>query len=304
MIALEQPEYPLRGCELCNSTAARELYTARDRLGNSDEAFQIVECLNCGALRTLPEMTEAELAPFYTEDYWGEEEPTQEWVERSQSEKTDFFHKCESDSGRILDVGCGSGFFLRALDAKKWDRYGVEISREAARLAARSLGTDHVFSGTMLEAQFEKSFFDAISFWSSLEHTNEPRASLIRAREIIKPGGTLIIQVPNAASYQSRIFKGDWFALDVPRHRYHFSYERLAQLLAETGFDIYLTTFQSKSHNSHALRQSLKSRLRGKGSGIFGQAAFLFSIPFIKPFDYFMSRQGKGATITLAARAI
>lgn len=304
MIVPEQPGQTLRGCELCNSTIARELYTARDRLGNSDIAFQIVECLTCGAMRTLPEMTERELSTFYTEDYWGEEEPTQKWIERSQSEKTDFFQKCEPVAGRILDVGCGSGFFLRALDTGKWDRYGVEISTEAARLAARSLGADHILSGTLLEAQFEESFFDVISFWSSLEHTNEPRASLIRARKIIKPDGTLIIQVPNAASYQSRMFKGDWFALDVPRHRYHFSYERLAGLLAETGFDIYLTTFRSKSHNSHALRQSLKSRLRGKGSGIFGQTAFLLSIPFLKPFDNLMSRQAKGATITLAARAI
>lgn len=304
MSAPTQPEQTARGCELCNSTVARELYTARDRLRNSDEAFHIVECAACGVLRTLPEMTEQELAAFYTEDYWGEEEPSQEWIERSQSEKTQFFQECEPTAGRILDVGCGSGFFLRALDSKKWDRYGVEISVEAARLAARSLGADHIFTGTLLHTEFEGSFFDAISFWSALEHTNEPRASLIRAREIIKPGGTLIIQVPNAASYQSRIFKGDWFALDVPRHRYHFSPERLAKLLEETGFDIYKTTFRSKSHNSHALRQSLKSRLRGKRSNILGHAAFLLSIPLIKPFDHLMSWQGQGATITLAARAI
>jgi len=304
MNALSRQESRPSGCELCGSESARELYTARDRLRNSDQPFQIVECAGCGVLRTLPEMSYTELASFYTESYWGEDEPSQEWIKRSQAEKTDFIRECDLSEGRLLDVGCGSGFFLRALDSSRWERYGVETGTEAASLAARALGPDHIFKGTLTEAKFEKSFFDVISFWSSLEHMNEPRANLIRARDIIKPGGILIVQVPNAASYQARLFKGDWFALDVPRHRYHFTPARLAQLLIDTGFEIYKTTFQSKSHNSHALRQSLKSRLRGEGASIIGRAAFLLTIPFIKPVDRIMSARGEGATLTIAARAV
>ena len=109
------------------------------------------------------------------------------------------------------------------------------------------------------------------------------------------------MQVPNAASYQSRAFKGDWFALDAPRHRYHFSADRLERLLAETGFSVYRKTFFSKAHNAHALRQSLKARWWPQPSS---RVLFYLSIPFLKPVDSLLSLAGKGATVTLAARAV
>ncbi|MEW6209075.1 MAG: class I SAM-dependent methyltransferase [Acidobacteriota bacterium] len=288
-------------CDLCGSRSARELYTARDRLGNS--TFFIAQC-QCGVLRTLPQMTEQELAAFYPADYWGEEEPSMDWIKSSQKEKTRFFDRCRLAGGRILDVGCGAGFFLRALDQSLWNCYGVEISRDAASLARRALGYDRVFAGALKEAAFENSFFDAVSFWSALEHTNEPRATLTETRRIMKTGGTLIVQVPNAASYQARWFRGDWFALDAPRHRYHFTHKTLDHLLRETGFEIYRATFFSRAHNPHALRQSLKARLRAERPDSLGRAMFILTIPFLKPFDSLMSAARRGATLTLAARAV
>lgn len=292
-------------CEICGSTAARELYKAKDRLGNSDESFIIAECAGCKVLRTLPVMDESELARYYPRDYWGATgEPSESWIRSSQAEKTAFLAECALWSGRILDVGCGSGFFLRALSAERWDRFGVETGEAAVLAANRALGQGRVFQGTLSEAACEDSYFDVVTFWSALEHTNEPRASLEEARRVIKRGGSLIVQVPNAASYQARMFGGDWFALDAPRHRYHFSPDVLGRLLRETGFEVFHTTYFSKAHNSHALRQSLKQRLRGDPPSLLGHALFLLTIPFIKPFDWWMSSRGKGATITVAAIAI
>ena len=305
MNAQPQSQPAGRGCQLCGATSARELYTATDRLRNSDQQFIIAACFECGVLRTLPEMSESELERFYPKDYWGEgEEPSLQWIARSQSEKTRFLKRCNLAGGRILDVGCGSGLFLRALDESVWDRFGVETGHTASVVASRALGKDKVFEGTLMEASYQDAFFDVVAFWSALEHTNEPRENLLEAKRILKPGGTLIVQVPNSASYQARYFKGDWFALDAPRHRYHFSTETLGRLLGETGFEIYQTTHYSKAHNSHALRQSLKTRLRADGLSALGRAIFLLAIPFIKPFDRLMTALGEGATITLAARAL
>ncbi|MGA9768797.1 MAG: class I SAM-dependent methyltransferase [Blastocatellia bacterium] len=293
------------GCEICGATTARELYTATDRLRNSDRQFSIVACAGCGVLRTLPEMNERELARYYPTEYWGEvREPSGDWINESQSEKTKFLAQCDLKGGHILDVGCGAGFFLRALDQSVWERFGVETGEMAASAANRALGSGRVFTGTLIESACEDEIFDVVTFWSALEHMNEPRANLIEARRILKPGATLVIQVPNVASYQARWFDGDWFALDAPRHRYHFTPQTLERLLAETGFNIYRKTFYSKSHNAHSLRQSLKSRLYTRRAGIASRALFLASIPFIKSFDLLMSAMGEGATLTIAARAV
>lgn len=282
----------------------RELYTAKDRLRNSEQMFLIAECSGCGVLRTLPEMTERELAEFYPRDYWGGEEAELDWIRASQKEKTDFVSACELKGGTVLDVGCGAGFFLRALDQNKWKCFGVETGQAAATAAARALGEGHIFRGTLIESACADAAFDLVTFWSALEHTNEPRTYLIETRRIIKLGGSLIIQVPNAASYQARMFDGDWFALDAPRHRYHFTIQTLSSLLSETGFRLYRTTLFSKAHNAHALRQSLKTKLLAETRSPASHAFFYLSIPFIKPFDWLMSAMGKGATLTLAARAV
>jgi len=290
-------------CDVCGSNTVRELYTASDRLCNNGPLWTIVECIGCGVLRTLPELSDAELGRYYPDEYWGAPEPTQKWINSSQSEKTDFLAGCGLHGGKILDVGCGSGFFLRALNAEKWDRYGVEPSELAAKEAERFVGAGHVVVGTLTKTELPDSIFDVITMWSALEHANGPRAYLRAAKRLMKPGGTLVIQVPNAASYQARFFRGDWFALDAPRHRYHFNFSLLDKLLSESGFEVYRATYFSKAHNSHALRQSLKTRLlrdeRSLHSGLF-----YVSIPFIKPFDAMMSALGKGATLTVAARSL
>jgi 2-polyprenyl-3-methyl-5-hydroxy-6-metoxy-1,4-benzoquinol methylase len=298
------PELTPLACDLCGSVTVRELYTAKDRLRNTDLLFSIAECFGCGVLRTLPDMSDAELARYYPDDYWGGAGPSQTWIESSQSEKTRFLSRCGLAGGSILDVGCGSGFFLRALSPARWERFGVETSEAAARAAERAAGSGHVFAGTLTQSAWADSTFDVVTFWSALEHTNEPRANLREAKRIIKRGGSLIVQAPNAASYQARFFGADWFALDAPRHRYHFTLSLLDRLLSEIGFEVYRVTYFSKAHNSHALRQSLKSKLLSRESHAFNRTLFYLSIPFIKPCDLLMTALGEGATLTVAARAV
>ena len=303
MNALPQSKPSPRGCAICGAISARELYTAPDRLRNSEHHFVIACCDGCGVLRTLPDLSDDELAFYYPPDYWGGT-PSLDWIRKSQAEKTDFLSRCEPRGGRILDVGCGAGFFLRALDPTTWDPFGVETGKAAADAAERAIGLGRIFNGTLLGSACEDAYFDVVTFWSALEHMNEPRANLVEARRIVKPGGTLIVQVPNAASYQARWFGGDWFALDAPRHRYHFTPTTLARLLDETGFTVSRTSFHSKAHNAHALRQSLKAKLYSPPAGALSRAAFLACLPFIKPFDYLMSALERGATLTVAARAV
>jgi SAM-dependent methyltransferase len=286
-------------CALCGARPARELFHAQDRLGLTDQLFTISECEGCGVRLTRPEMSDAELASFYPDDYWGAD-PSEKWIRSSQREKTKFLLKCRT-GGRVLDVGCGAGFFLRALDAARWERYGVEVGPGAAEAASRFLGRDRVRRCPLLEAEFEAASFDVVTLWSSLEHMRDPRANLLETKRILKPGGVLIVQVPNAGSYQARWFRGRWFALDVPRHRYHFDTETLRSLLESTGFRINRATLFSAAHNAHALRQSLKAIMREGSRLKFG--LFYLAVPFLKPLDRIMTLIDQGATMTIAAES-
>ena len=158
-----------------------------------------------------------------------------------------------------------------------------------------------MFTGTLTESSLENSRFDVVTFWSALEHTTDPRMNLLEARRLVKPGGPLIVQLPNAASFQARLFEGDWFALDAPRHRFHFAPPVLKRLLTETGFDVYRATHFSKAHNSPALRQSLKVRLGTTASSKMSLVLF-FGLALV--LDVAMSVVGKGATMTVAALAV
>jgi 2-polyprenyl-3-methyl-5-hydroxy-6-metoxy-1,4-benzoquinol methylase len=294
----------LDNCDLCGSRSARQLYTATDRLRNTDASFSIARCDGCGVLRTLPVMSDSDLSAYYPKTYWGERKPPSlAWICSSQSEKTEFLRTCSLSRGQILDVGCGAGLFLRALDGQAWERYGVETGSEASRLAADELGAAHIFNCSLVEAQLGTGEFDVVTMWSALEHMNHPRSNLFEARRLVRPGGTIIVQVPNAASYQARMFKGKWFALDAPRHRYHFSQDVLNRLLSDAGFQIYKTTCLSRAHNAHAFRQSLKTTLRA-GESHAGFALFCLAIPLIRPIDLVLTALGSGATLTVAARAL
>ena len=285
---------PDSACDICGSAETQGLYVAYDRLASDQQAFTIAKCLGCGVLRTFPEMSDSDLSQFYPNDYWGEE-PSEEWIKKSQAEKTAFLAKCAS-AGQILDVGCGSGYFLRALDEQKWDRFGVEIGREAVSAARMHLGEDHIVEGSLVGSGFDNENFDVITFWSALEHMNHPSSALAEVHRILRSSGKLILQVPNGGSYQASWFKGSWFALDAPRHRYHFSKPVLERCLNDNGFAIERITFVSREHNAHALRQSLKST--------FSRVPYLLIKPLTTPVDHLLSTLGRGATITLAAHKI
>jgi SAM-dependent methyltransferase len=142
-----------------------------------------------------------------------------------------------------LDVGCATGERLTLWRDLGWEVHGVEPNRYAAGIAAEKIpGT--IRASTLEQAGFDESRFDCVTMEGVLEHVPSPRETLGEVDRVLKPGGQLVIRVPNARAWETILFRGMSAAADMPRHWWIFHRENLARLLRECGFEIEsITTF-------------------------------------------------------------
>jgi len=137
---------------------------------------------------------------------------------------------------RVLEIGCGSGVFVELLGARGCEVHAMDASPEALRLAAER-SPRAVFHEGVLEAQrFPAAHFDVIWSFHVLEHVEDPSAFLAEARRILKPGGVLLLRVPNAGSLEAALSGTHWFHFDWPFHLAHWSPRSLRAALARAGF--------------------------------------------------------------------
>jgi SAM-dependent methyltransferase len=160
--------------------------------------------------------------------------------------------------GRLLDVGAGRGRFVAAAKAAGWDARGIEPSARGVD-GARALGIELERAG-IDDADVDEASLDAAVLWHVLEHLDDPGGALARIATWLRPGGVLLVGVPNLASVQARIGGPRWYHLDVPRHRTHFTPRGLHELLRRHGLEPVATHHVLAEHNPFGLWQSVVSR--------------------------------------------
>ena len=160
--------------------------------------------------------------------------------------------------GRLLDVGAGRGRFVAQARAAGWEAEGIEPSRRGVE-GARALGVE-LRRAEIADATVAAGSLDAATLWHVLEHLDEPGAALGRVAGWLRPGGALLVGVPNLASGQARLGGGRWYHLDVPRHRTHFTVAGLHALTRRCGLRTVATHHVLAEHNPFGLWQSLVSR--------------------------------------------
>ena len=138
--------------------------------------------------------------------------------------------------GRLLDVGSGKGRFLVAARDAGWDVVGVEFAPATAAATTANYGIP-VISGDFLDVPIEGEF-DVVTMWHVLEHLPDPAAALRRAAGLLRPGGRLVVSVPNIGSTQARLGGEAWFHLDPTRHLFHFSPRSLGAMVERSGFAV------------------------------------------------------------------
>ncbi len=220
-------------------------------------------CNDCGLGRLDPLPDLEEVRSFYPDEYYGEPgtkfQPQVEGLVRWVGERhVSFLSRALPAGARVLDVGCGRGVVLGALANRGFEVHGVEISKEA------TVGADPRarirIAPQLSDAGYEADFFDEVLIWHVLEHLHDPRGTLEEALRILRPGGRLVVAVPNFSSLQARWSGAAWFHLDAPRHLYHFPLSSLVRLVEEVGFSIESQHHFSLRQNPFGWIQSLLNR--------------------------------------------
>ncbi len=139
--------------------------------------------------------------------------------------------------GKVLDVGCGNGSYLAKLRELGWDVYGVEQNKKIGDWARQNLSLN-IFSGDFESSKFPDNHFDVINFTHVFEHLPDLKVSLNEVQRVLKKGGLLIIDVPNVASVEQKIFGKYWSGWAPPLHLFHFSPSIIKKILNENGFEI------------------------------------------------------------------
>ena len=154
------------------------------------------------------------------------------------------------NSGKLLDIGCGSGEILRKLP-KNITPFGIEIELKTAKLThefAKSKGGEvwHTDAISGLN-DTDKDFFDCIIMQSYLEHEINPKELLLGAFKALKKDAYLIIKVPNFSCWNRYLRKENWCGFRFPDHVNYFTPSALKRMAIESGFKIYRFSLADRS---------------------------------------------------------
>ena len=139
---------------------------------------------------------------------------------------------------RMLEIGCGTGILLQEARQRGWRADAIELSPEMAAVARRNNPEAKIVTGDILSQEPVGGAYDAVISLDVLEHVLSPMTMVENCRELLKPGGLLLLQTPNTCSLRSRIRGPSWDMLDSRQHLNLFSPDALQVLLTTVGFDI------------------------------------------------------------------
>jgi SAM-dependent methyltransferase len=230
----------------------------------------LLRCRRCGLVFQSDAVSLEELDAAQTHAY-GEPErrfagPVERLVRMARWSRVRMAVRLLPPGGRVLDVGCGRGLFLRMLQERGYQVRGTELSAATAAQATSEVPID---TGELSPGRYPPASFDLISIWHVLEHLRRPDEVLAACHEALAPGGALVIAVPNFASIQARLGGPHWFHLDLPRHLFHFTPETLERLLRHSGFAVERLTTGQWEMDPFGLLQTVLNRLGLRPNGLY-----------------------------------
>lgn len=202
------------------------------------ESFALLYDEEREMLLTSPQPNEADLPIYYKSEAYISHTDTNkgivatlyQWVKKySLSKKLRLITGLNKGAGTLLDIGAGTGDFLKLAQDYGWKVSGVEVNKSARSLSEKK--------GIALAETLESvsgQQFDVVTLWHVLEHLPNLERTLQELEALVKPGGVLIIAVPNFKSFDASYYKEYWAAYDTPRHLWHFSRKAMRGLFSDS----------------------------------------------------------------------
>lgn len=245
-------------CDLCmaNQSYFRLLYQLND--------FNIVQCQKCGLVFRDIILDSQETDCLYSENYFTKEQK-EFFFEHDNIKRKDFLKRIKAieniygQKGKILDVGCAIGTFLDVCQKRGWEVYGEELSDFAAQYAKDKFDLN-VFSGELIEAKFPDNFFDVVTLWDVVDHSERPRLLLKEVHRILKKDGLIVVQTTMK----------DGLIYRTAHYLYLLS-RGLIKFPVEKGHPIHHSTFYSTKTLNQALELAGFKVIKKKKTELAGQ---------------------------------
>lgn len=257
------PSYKV--CRVCKSANVSALHQGVKGFGINAE-YDIIKCADCGMAFTYPFLTEEQIKEYYDDqaiafngsggddlldDY--KKHKSSYWKKLGINERFNEIIRMKPDAKSHLDIGCGAGFFIDYSREQGLDVYGLELS-EWGFQSSRKLGLN-TYKATIQDSGKLIPAVDVITMYDVLEHGIDPRDDLMRAYQLLNPGGILVVNLPNLDSFMSHATGKSWNKLIPPNHTYHFTKRALSKLVSDAGFEI------RQVSTNHGSREELMQEL-------------------------------------------
>jgi 2-polyprenyl-3-methyl-5-hydroxy-6-metoxy-1,4-benzoquinol methylase len=186
----------------------------------------------------------------------------------------------------ILDVGAGTGDFLKICVANNWNISGVEPNSDARKISKTK--------GVLLQKELDQlgdKQYDVITLWHVLEHVENLSSYIFKLKQLLSDNGRLLIAVPNYKSYDAKYYKEFWAAYDVPRHLWHFSQQSIQKIFSfekmsvekiiPMKFDSYYVSLLSEKYKTgkmniiNAFYRGFVSNLKGRSTSEYSSLIYV-----------------------------
>jgi len=231
-------------CPVCDSEKISFFMKAVDYTVSKEE-FEIFQCSNCHFKFTQNVPTQATIGSYYASEEYISHSDTKEGLTNKLyhmarsymlDSKKALVEKHHSGDKILMDIGCGTGYFLDKMKSANWTTHGLETDPGARKFCKEKF--DLVVQDTDVLFETKAESISVVTMWHVLEHVHQLKDYINQIFKILKKDGTFIVAVPNCESVDAEKYEAHWAAWDVPRHLYHFTPSSMKLLMENAGFEL------------------------------------------------------------------